>query len=156
MHLVQILGAGAFARLRPALARTLVLDQCEAAKLKPKSVLLVLIFFPMSGQCEPEFPTSIGRKRTALEAQAIPRRTDHLRAKQLTSENRSHGYLRLHAMLRRESLAVNLKRTFWPNTAHWHTARQFQKPSLDGPKAGQALTIELDRSSGADHGDAGN
>ena len=34
------------------------------------------------------------------------------RMKELASENRRYGYLRLHAMLRREGLVVNHKRTY--------------------------------------------
>jgi putative transposase len=33
------------------------------------------------------------------------------RMKKLVSENRRYGYLRLHAMMRREGLVVNRKRT---------------------------------------------
>ena len=38
--------------------------------------------------------------------------------KELASENRSCGYLRLHAMLRREGLVVNRKRTSRLYTEH--------------------------------------
>src|SRR3954451_23229723 len=34
------------------------------------------------------------------------------RLKELASENRRYGYLRLHAMLRREGLVANRKRTY--------------------------------------------
>ncbi|MBL3587881.1 transposase, partial [Rhodovulum sulfidophilum] len=40
------------------------------------------------------------------------------RMKELASENRRYGYLRLHAMLRREGLIMNHKRTYRLYTEH--------------------------------------
>jgi len=52
------------------------------------------------------------------------------RMKELASENRRYGYLRLHAMLRREGLVVNHKRTYRLYTEHGLQVRTKKRRKL--------------------------
>lgn len=56
----------------------------------------------------------VGLSRSVRQYHPTPRNDDAVieRMKALASENRRYGYLRLHAMLRREDLVVNRKRTW--------------------------------------------
>ena len=56
----------------------------------------------------------VGLSRSVQQYRALPKNDDGLvdRMKQLAAENRRYGYLRLHALLRREGLVVNPKRTY--------------------------------------------
>lgn len=55
-----------------------------------------------------------GLARSVQQCEPQPRNDDAVveRMKALASENRRYGYLRLHAMLRREGLVENRKRTY--------------------------------------------
>lgn len=62
----------------------------------------------------------VGLARSVQQYQLLPK-DDAVaikRMKELASENRRYGYLRLHAMLRREGLVVNHKRTYRLYTEH--------------------------------------
>ncbi|WP_413469622.1 IS3 family transposase, partial [Rhodovulum sulfidophilum] len=52
------------------------------------------------------------------------------RMKELASENRRYGYLRLHAMLRREGRVVNHKRTYRLYTEHGLQVRTKKRRKL--------------------------
>ncbi|MEO1308298.1 MAG: IS3 family transposase [Pseudomonadota bacterium] len=56
----------------------------------------------------------VGLSRSVQQYRPLPKDDDAAikRMKELASENRRYGYLRLHAMLRREGLVVNHKRTY--------------------------------------------
>ena len=56
----------------------------------------------------------VGLARSVQQYRPQPRNDDAVvdRLKELASENRRYGYLRLHALLRREGLVMNLKRTY--------------------------------------------
>ncbi len=57
----------------------------------------------------------VGLSRSVQQYQRVPRNDDTAvveRMRMLASENRRYGYLRLHAILRREGLVVNRKRTW--------------------------------------------
>jgi hypothetical protein len=56
----------------------------------------------------------VGLSRSAQQYRPAPRNDAAVisRLKELASENRRYGYLRLHAMLRREGLVANRKRTY--------------------------------------------
>ena len=56
----------------------------------------------------------VGLSRSAQQYRPTPRNDAAIviRLKELASENRRYGYLRLHAMLRREDLVANRKRTY--------------------------------------------
>lgn len=56
----------------------------------------------------------VGLSRSVQQYQPLPKDDEAAikRMKELASENRRYGYLRLHAMLRREGLVVNHKRTY--------------------------------------------
>ncbi|MEL6451612.1 MAG: IS3 family transposase [Pseudomonadota bacterium] len=56
----------------------------------------------------------VGLSRSVQQYRQLPKgdETAIKRMKELASENRRYGYLRLHAMLRREGLVVNHKRTY--------------------------------------------
>lgn len=56
----------------------------------------------------------VGLSRSVQQYRPLPKDDEAAikRMKELASENRRYGYLRLHAMLRREGLVVNQKRTY--------------------------------------------
>lgn len=56
----------------------------------------------------------VGLARSVQQYRPLPKDDEAAikRMKELASENRRYGYLRLHAMLRREGLVVNHKRTY--------------------------------------------
>ena len=56
----------------------------------------------------------VGLSRSVQQCQPAPRNDAAVigRLKELASENRRYGYLRLHALLRREGLVANRKRTY--------------------------------------------
>ena len=56
----------------------------------------------------------VGLSRSVQQYRPLPKDDEAAikRMKELASENRRYGYLRLHAMLRREGLVVNHKRTY--------------------------------------------
>jgi putative transposase len=56
----------------------------------------------------------VSLSRSVQQYRPTPRNDEAVvgRLKELASENRRYGYLRLHAMLRREGLVANRKRTY--------------------------------------------
>ncbi|AHM05898.1 Transposase [Roseibacterium elongatum DSM 19469] len=62
----------------------------------------------------------VGLARSVQQYQPLPKDDEAAikRMKELASENRRYGYLRLHAMLRREGLVMNHKRTYRLYTEH--------------------------------------
>src|SRR5687768_9250209 len=56
----------------------------------------------------------VGLSRSVRQYRPAPKNDEAVvgRLKELASENRRYGYLRLHAMLRREGLVANRKRTY--------------------------------------------
>ena len=56
----------------------------------------------------------VGLSRSVQQYRPLPKDDEAAikRMKELASENRRYGYLRLHAMLRREGLVVNHKHTY--------------------------------------------
>ena len=62
------------------------------------------------------------------------------RMKELASENRRYGYLRLHAMLRREGLVMNHKRTYRLYTEHGLQVRTKKRRKL--PRCQSALKFD--------------
>ena len=56
----------------------------------------------------------VGLSQSVQQYRPVPRNDAAVvgRLKELASENRRYGYLRLHAMLRREGLVANRKRTY--------------------------------------------
>lgn len=56
----------------------------------------------------------VGLARSVQQYRPVPKDDAAVvkRMKELASENRRYGYLRLHAMLRREGLVLNAKRTY--------------------------------------------
>lgn len=56
----------------------------------------------------------VGLSRSVQQYQSLPKDDEAAikRMKELASENRRYGYLRLHALLKREGLVVNHKRTY--------------------------------------------
>ena len=56
----------------------------------------------------------VGLSRSVQQYQSLPKDDEAAikRMKELASENRRCGYLRLHALLKREGLVVNHKRTY--------------------------------------------
>ena len=56
----------------------------------------------------------VGLARSVQQYHPVPKEDEAVveRLKALASENRRYGYLRLHAMLRREGLVQNHKRTY--------------------------------------------
>ena len=67
-----------------------------------------------------------------------PLRTRIKRMKELASANRRYGYLRLHAMLRREGLVANPKRTYRLYTAEGLQVRTKKRRKLPRPKSARA------------------
>ena len=74
----------------------------------------------------------VGLARSVQQYQPTPRddETAVKRMKELASENRRYGYLRLHAMLRREGLVVNHKRTYRLYTEHGLQVRTKKRRKL--------------------------
>ena len=66
------------------------------------------------GLCERRACRIVGLSRSVQQYRPLPKDDEAAikRMKELASENRRYGYLRLHAMLRREGLVVNQKRTY--------------------------------------------
>ena len=56
----------------------------------------------------------VGLSRSVHQYRSAPKNDNAVveRLKELASENRRYGYLRLHALLRREGLVMNHKRTY--------------------------------------------
>lgn len=74
----------------------------------------------------------VGLSRSVQQYRSLPKNDGaaikHM--KQLASENRRYGYLRLHAMLRREGLVVNHKRTYRLYTEHGLQVRTKKRRKL--------------------------
>lgn len=74
----------------------------------------------------------VGLARSVQQYRAMPKNDEAVikRMKALASENRRYGYLRLHAMLRREGLVVNHKRTYRLYTAEGLQVRTKKRRKL--------------------------
>lgn len=74
----------------------------------------------------------VGLARSVQQYRPLPKDDEAAikRMKELASENRRYGYLRLHAMLRREGLVVNHKRTYRLYTEHGLQVRTKKRRKL--------------------------
>lgn len=74
----------------------------------------------------------VGLARSVQQYRPLPKDDEAAirRMKELASENRRYGYLRLHAMLRREGLIVNHKRTYRLYTEHGLQVRTKKRRKL--------------------------
>nr|WP_242500632.1 IS3 family transposase [Tropicimonas sp. IMCC6043] len=74
----------------------------------------------------------VGLARSVQQYQPVAKNDEAVvaRMKALASENRSYGYLRLHAMLRREGLVLNPKRTYRLYTAQGLQVRTKKRRKL--------------------------
>lgn len=74
----------------------------------------------------------VGLSRSVRQYRPVPRDDGDVvkRMKELASENRRYGYLRLHAMLRREGLVANPKRTYRLYTAEGLQVRTKKRRKL--------------------------
>jgi len=74
----------------------------------------------------------VGLARSVQQYQPVAKNDETVvaRMKALASENRRYGYLRLHAMLRREGLVLNPKRTYRLYTAEGLQVRTKKRRKL--------------------------
>jgi putative transposase len=84
------------------------------------------------GLSERRFCRIAGLSRSVQQYRPVPRDDGAVvkRMKELASENRRYGYLRLHAMLRREGLVTNPKRTYRLYTAEGLQVRTKKRRKL--------------------------